>query len=364
MHPQRTAMPQNSSKSLVKPLQPRARAPAAGPLRGIALAHQDFPPLHALVERLRRCLLPVRLAGVLLTGDFNAAIVQPRTLGRRRNHLLLGLPLLQALPARELEAVIAHELGHAAGAGPRRASFAARLWSWTSRRLPAAALQQLHEQEYEADRASVRVVGAQVTASALLRVSLQGEFVGAEFWPGIFRRADREPTPTLAPYALLAAALRAQGPSLAQHARLRRALAQETGERDTHPALSERLRRIGAQAFLPQPLGVSAADELLGPGAARVQQALEDEWRRNVGDWWRERHRYASEARLRLMALARRAGQPRVPEPELWERARLCEELGAREEALALYAELLQRNRLHAGARWRRAQLAGLRRAQ
>jgi hypothetical protein len=52
---------------------------------------------------------------VLITAEFNAAMAQvPRlgVFGWQRNYLLVGLPLLRSLSVVQLEAVLAHELGH------------------------------------------------------------------------------------------------------------------------------------------------------------------------------------------------------------------------------------------------------------
>lgn len=88
------------------------------PPQGIALSAAEHPELFAAIERIRRHMQAPRAHRVLLTHDYNAAVVQhPRlgVLGWPRNFLILGLPLLQALSREQLEAVLAHEYGHLSG---------------------------------------------------------------------------------------------------------------------------------------------------------------------------------------------------------------------------------------------------------
>ena len=79
---------------------------------------------------------------MLLTGDFNAAIVQhPRfgIFGGTRNYLMLGLPLMQSLSPAEFQAVVAHEFGHLWGAHGRFGAWIYRLRTGWARLLYASA---------------------------------------------------------------------------------------------------------------------------------------------------------------------------------------------------------------------------------
>jgi Zn-dependent protease with chaperone function len=75
---------------------------------------EDVPRLFELVEELRDRVKGAEVDHVLITRDFNAAIMQcPRfgLFGGYRNYLILGLPLLYALTPDEAKAVLAHEYG-------------------------------------------------------------------------------------------------------------------------------------------------------------------------------------------------------------------------------------------------------------
>lgn len=348
--------------------------------QGHRLTRERCPQLFQVIEEVRKGLRAPRAHRVLLTADFNAAIVQHPRLGYlagSRNYLLLGLPLLQCLSAEELKAVIAHELGHLSGAHGRFGAWIYRVRSswdrllsalrnqpqwgaklfhrcfgWYGPMFKAYSFVQARQQEYEADRMSVEVVGAQPTASALLRVCREREFLG-EFWPGVFRRADEEPVPSLSPFTLLGAALKQ--PSAAPRADwLDRALAQRTSHTDTHPCLADRLQAIGIPAHEPPPVTVSAAEALLGSEAESLRREMDAGWRKRVQGWWVRRYQYAHGSRARLAELECQARlDPLVPEEELWERAWLTEEFSEASLAMRLYEELLGRNAHHVGALWR-----------
>jgi Zn-dependent protease with chaperone function len=85
---------------------------------GRLLTPTEAAPLFALLAQQAHDMQAPAVHRVLLTSEFNAAIVQlPRlgVLGWPRNYLMVGLPLLQAMTADQAAAVVAHELGHLRG---------------------------------------------------------------------------------------------------------------------------------------------------------------------------------------------------------------------------------------------------------
>ena len=82
------------------------------------LRYDDAPRLFDLAKSLREATNGPRLHKILLTDEFNAAIVQRPRLGLfgwQENYLMVGLPLLRGLSPDEVQAVIAHEFGHLSG---------------------------------------------------------------------------------------------------------------------------------------------------------------------------------------------------------------------------------------------------------
>ncbi len=355
------------------------------PPQGTPLTSQDCPDLFRLIEELRTKGGAPRVDHVLLTGDFNAAIVQhPRLgiLGGTRNYLMLGLPLMQSLSQAEFQAVVAHEFGHLCGAHGRfgawiyrlrtgwarllsalqaqnhwGAALFTRFFNWYAPLFSAYSFVQARRQEYEADRMSVEAVGREATGSALLRVNTQGDFLAETFWPSIFKRADADPAPIMSPFLVLGASLKRRDPAATPDRSLAKALAQRTGYGDTHPCLADRLKAIAVEPYMPEPIGSSAAEVLLGPRLDGLRRELDERWRSSVKQWWTKRHQYANESRARLVALERKAELEPLSEDEHWDRARFTEEFTSSDAAMGLYVQLLERNPHHVGALWRRGQL-------
>jgi Zn-dependent protease with chaperone function len=355
------------------------------PPQGRQLIEAECPELFRLIEDLRTKGSAPRVDTVLLTSDFNAAIVQhPRfgIFGGTRNYLMLGLPLMQSLSPEEFQAVVAHEFGHLSGAhghfgawiyrlrtGWARllgalqahnhwgAAFFTRFFNWYAPLFSAYSFVQARQHEYEADQMSVAAVGREATGSALLRVNTHGEYLSETFWPSIFKRADEDPAPTMSPFSMLGTSLIAQNAAAAPDRSLSKALAQKTGYGDTHPCLSDRLKAIAVEPYVPGVIQTTAADLLLGPAVEGLRQELNEDWRNRVKPWWGKRHQYANESRARLAQLERKAEIEPLTEDEQWDRARFTEEFKSSDAAMALYVQLLERNPRHVGALWRRGQL-------
>jgi Zn-dependent protease with chaperone function len=160
------------------------------PLHGLIVAPHDAPELWGLVQGLAREVGTRMPDEIRLVPEVNAAVSEDARLlglvgGRRR--LYLGMPLLQALSVDQLRSVIAHELGHYSGKHTRLGAVAYRgrlaightigrigPWNpvgWTFRGYARLYLlvdnAASRRQELDADRASVRVAGPEVAASAL-----------------------------------------------------------------------------------------------------------------------------------------------------------------------------------------------------
>ena len=250
------------------------------PPAGLAVGRADAPALFEALDRMRRRLKGPPVHQVLLVDQLNAAIVQRPMFGLvgwPRNHLLLGLPLLDSLAPDEALAVVAHEYGHLAGSHGRFGAFIYRLrLSWATidavasqwKGLAGGLLRRLvgwyvpyfnaytfvlaRANEFEADRASVDLVGAAAAAAALKRVNLAGAHHEA-FLGQAFEQVIHAPQP---PADLQARWAEVSGRSAAQPQAARwlgDALDREGQWHDTHPT--------------PR-APVGAARRCAGPGAA------------------------------------------------------------------------------------------------
>jgi len=200
--------------------------------------------------------------------------------------------------------------------------------------------------EYEADAAAARLTSPAAAAAALTSVNVVGSFLKARFWPELHRKADDVAVPSFAPYAQMGDALRAGIDAAALRGWLDAAMAHETSAADTHPALADRLRALGASPLLELPPAGKASDALLGSALPSITAEFDRRWREAIQPSWERRHQEVRAKRNYLAALNARVAQGEsLTIDERLQRARLTDEVGAGAEA-----SLAQFRALHADA--------------
>jgi Zn-dependent protease with chaperone function len=334
------------------------------PPEGHRLMPGEAPALEAEVERLRRATRAPRLDGIVIAPDMNAgAMSLPRALGLlgQRHYLVVGLPLMRALSPEQLSGVIAHEFGHFGGGHARFAGWVyhvrvswmrvmyalsmqkamlaglfSRFFRWYAPYFNAYSFVLARDNEYEADAAAAKVVGAATMGASLVRTELSARHLQEDFWPAVQRSVSTADRPPAALYADMANSLATARASDMQ--RLHEALARRPGYDDTHPTLHQRLQRLGADAALPPAPATTAADVWLGPLLPTLEAEFSAHWHDQVAETWGREHAISSEARARLEALD--AEGPRSPEERL-EYARLIERERPGTDALPLYRAAL-----------------------
>jgi Zn-dependent protease with chaperone function len=350
--------------TVLKALWVRIPAPSGVPVRP-----PQAPQLFALLERMRERVDGPRIHAVLMSSVFNASIVQvPRLgiFGWQKNHLVLGLPLMQLVPATEFAAVLAHEMGHLAGAHGRFG-----IWVYRQRQSWLKLLEQLEAQkklegsvflqfsrwyaplfnaytfvmarahEYDADRLAAAASSPRIAADALTRVETAGRWVELEFWPDLRQRVRRTALPPADLLGELARRGREPADAGALAARLEQALKVETASTDTHPSFKARLEALGEAARPPAPFERSAAEELLGPALADLEGTLDRSWYDAVLADWQEGNRVATAERSRLALLDGKLAAAALSTEETWERACLLSADGRSEDAETVVERLV-----------------------
>lgn len=336
---------------------------------GEPLTRQTSPNLFRLIDKVTAKVGSPGVDKVLLTADFNAAIVQQPRLGLvgwHRNILLLGLPLMMALSTRHFAAVLAHEFGHLSAQHGRFACWVYRLRNTWQRALEQPSVVEhtpnllltwlqrfvhyfnaysfvlARQNEYEADQASVTMCGKRVTMEALVLSQLTSRWLEQHYWPALLRNAEDNPEPTPSPHRALEQAI-ALG--MQQHGLdvwLAEALTHQTGHFDTHPSLADRLSRLDHAATLPEPISINAARRLLGEDLDVLQDQLDDNWRQQIRGSWYARHQQVQEGRRELEALQQEASVGPLSLPRAWRLAELAQALGQPQLAIATCEYLTQ----------------------
>lgn len=322
----------------------------------------EAPALFAMIDDLRRQLRAPRFHEVLITDDFNAAVVQiPRLgiFGWHRNYLLIGLPLMKTLTEEQFKAVLAHEFGHLAGGHGRMANWIYRQrlrWSrlmaslearksrgsflfkpflnWYAGYFNAYSFPLARANEYDADAVSARLTSSRAMAEALTGVDVIGSYLDQHFWPGIHRQADDMAQPKFMPFSAMGQSLPGDLDETLSRQWLEKALSQETSVDDTHPALKDRLAAIGETPRLAPPEPGSAADRLLGENLSRISRTFDERWWNGIQATWKKHYETVKADRRRLSELEAldASGAPLTLEQRL-ERAQLTDAVGHDAEA-------------------------------
>jgi len=331
------------------------------PPQGAEITSAEAPELFAMIEELRRALRSPRFHHVLVTDDFNAAVVQAPRLGLfgwTRNYLIIGLPLAKSLTVEQFKAVLAHEFGHLSKGHGRMSNWIYRQrlrWSrlmdlleatesrgrflfrpflrWYAPYFNAYSYPLARSNEFEADATSARLTSKRAAAEALTAVNVVGSYLEERFWPQIVRRADEMPQPAFSPFAAMGARVAAEIDTTSIAAWLEQALARKTTLDDTHPCLTERLGALGEKPSIALPAAGAAADRLLGRALERITREFDQRWHDGILPSWEERHREVQQARQRLAELdAKHSSGAELSLQEAYDRALLTESAGGNAE--------------------------------
>jgi Zn-dependent protease with chaperone function len=271
---------------------------------GLLLAKADYPQIWQEVEAIADRLKAPRPNEIRLDEDFNASAAQwPRfgVFGGYRETLTLGFPLLAGLSLEEARGVIAHEFGHFSGEHGRFGVWIYRVnqtwrqleqnlahagWSaivfkpfvdWFFPRFAAASFAIRRQHEFEADMASVEVVGAPATAQILTRINPLGDHLQRTFWKNLERDMGRSGATSTGFASQMVESMRTPMDPEFMGRAVAFSAAQATDYTDTHPSLSDRLAAIGetVPTQLPSMAEPSALEALFGVNLPRLQAEFE-----------------------------------------------------------------------------------------
>jgi hypothetical protein len=365
---------------LVKALQMRWEAPA-----GVSLDERSAPELFRVLAELTERFRVRRLERVILTGDYNAGVSQTPRWGffGQRNHLTLGLPLLQALSPEDLKSVLAHEFGHLSRNHSRQSAWIyrvvrtyenacqqigenrllARFLNWYVPRLETLSFPLRRQNEYEADRGSAEVVGRERAVQALVNVNVRATPHDA-FWKEIGQGVRTSERPPANLFRSWPKALEQQTSIDAEQA-LEAALEEPTTWLDTHPALTDRMRALlglARDATPPKPAVEplperSAAEAYFGASLTALIGSVGDHWCSQVHERWRAQHQEFQQKRQELSALEAQRQARALTADEAFEYADLSEDLLPEQDALPLFRAALELHPEHKATRFSVARL-------
>ena len=340
------------------------------PPEGVVLEEKDHPELHQVLAELGDLAGGMRFHQVMLDPDMNASVVQTPRLGIfgwYHSHLVIGLPLMEALPLEELKAVLAHEIGHLTRADGKTCAWLHRtretwervverfsrngycqvfgdFFQWFWPRFSSRVLVLSRFNELAADQFAAHAVSPQALASGLRRLAILGKRSEREFWEPLDRVVNGGSELPGNVMDRLSEVVRQPLDPKQAAAWLAEAEASQIGSTASHPGLAARLAALNlpeeSSRTLPSELGEgqSSADLLLTPG-------FMDQVRRHFSRMWVEQTSEGRARRAHQQELEQAAGTRKA-----WERIAALVRLDGLEKVQPEVVALLERHPAHSGA--------------
>ena len=362
---------------------------------GRIIKRKEAPELNDLFDELRIATGAGSLYRVVVTGEFNAGVVQfPRLgiMGWPRNVLVIGWALFDSISREEFRAVMAHEFAHLSHRHGRFSNWVYRLrgswervfatlekpatsqtelklrgllirwvrWFWP--RFSAWSFVLSRADEYTADRVSAEIAGAPTASAALWRIDCLGRMFEQDFGEQLTRLANTQPAPPEEMSRLVSDLLSSLPDNDKQELRMQQAVARLTDHADTHPSLFDRTDAMGIDIEdlrddgFPLAVRPSAAFELLGADYDSVRRDVDAKWREDVERFWQGRHARASSLESRLARTSQKTMSDNLESidrpQDVWNLAQTTYDLHGFREAEPLLRRVLELRPSHVQAKF------------
>jgi hypothetical protein len=304
------------------------------PPSGRSITRSEAPRLFETLDKMCKKLDGPPIDHVLINRDYGATILPLRTRaisGGYTNYLMVGLPYMLGVPAKEMLSAIARDYGYLCGTHGKLATRVFRqsrtftaLNEQIQRKRDVSRIEGpiirafgffmtyhrahttafLRHSGLAAEVACTRMFGPQVRANGLIRDALLGRWIKEEFWPKLMKQAESGPRPAFMPFAAMRTAFDASYEQWATRERLTEAWLEKRAPQDIHPSLRERVEAIGQPGMLPAPVKVTAAGALLEDATKRIIEEFDQGWWKEEKKHWDVKFLNASRSRSRLHDLS------------------------------------------------------------
>jgi TonB family protein len=351
------------------------------PPKGIIVKKSEAPQLFEAIEGVRIAAGGPHIHAVVLSDEFTCAVTQVPRLGAfgfYKNYVILGMPLMQALSLPQFKAVLAHEMGHLSEQHGKFGSWiyhVRRSWeqmyvnlashshfgdalikrfvNWYVPLFDKQSLVMCRLQEFDADRISASVCGAETFAMALVNTVLKGALLHEKFWPQQFKQIEELNKP---PKDIM----HSMAVSLQQHvapeyaATLLEQRDHSHDPYDTHPSPYERIKALlpdeeieDLHSFYARHANTdvdaeNAAELLFGNRLESFSERTGQLWCEGVTNQWSIQHEACKSARKQLNEIEEEAVTGPLTEERSLTRAAIYAFLDEPDSAISIYRELLE----------------------
>ncbi|MEL6501814.1 MAG: M48 family metallopeptidase, partial [Cyanobacteria bacterium J06623_1] len=346
---------------------------------GISLKREQAPELFAILDHIAATLQAPKLTTVILNDEMNAAILQrPRFgfIGWQTSYLIIGLPLMQAISPQQCQAVLAHEFAHLCGDDSRNMTWIYRIrrvwyelaeryendsrqgnilfkrfFKWYGPYFKAYSFIHARAQEYEADRRAADIIGAQHKAEALISLHVNDVMLDRKFWPEFERRSRNLQEPPDNFITQMLDALQTKVKPNQYQKWLAICLAYQTDNSSTHPCLTDRLEALDYQISESLASPKERAITLLGEQLENLIEQLNQLWKKENADTWKDNYELRQNQLMRLGNLNTKP-QPQLTIEERIKQASIVWSLQEKQMALPMFQSVVADAPDHTVARY------------
>jgi Zn-dependent protease with chaperone function len=331
---------------------------------GYSIQRKDAEGLFSMLDTLQAKIKTSKIDEVILTDELNAAVTEvPRfgLFGPKQTILILGLPLLSTLNKEQFKAVLGHELAHISHADTKVGAWVYRVkrtwgslmhslekneqfgtflfrrfFNWYYPVFDAYTFVMRRQEEYKADHVAASITSNKIKAEALIQIHISAPYYEEEFYNELFDVSlNNGSVPN--PYSNYIDKIK-QLPKEKKEEYLSSSLEMKTDASDTHPSLSDRLKALGIEPFIPEVINQTAFSTLINDGSS-ILQSFDNSWREyNEENWKIEINQY-KQAKERLKELE---GKDVTVFEEMRERAALTERFKGYNESIPFYEKIIE----------------------
>lgn len=338
--------------------------------QGRRLDAREAPLLYPLLADLQQHFGKVDFEQIILSPEYELRVERTPVNGyplRLRNSLIIGLPVLESLSAPQLQVLLAREVGYLAQARRRpgawlmavndisRAYRSHYRAGWGPQQLLPRLFYALHAPVYAwmsqehgrqeqrlANHHPMELINDDVVAQALVSDHFAQYVMHHQYWPAIYKGAQRHPTPKHPPYLNLENYMRRAYRKGASAYWLTHVLGHY--QKTPHgPTLAEHLQEIG-HSRIPEPRGFDqpASRQLLPARLDAIRVQMDRAWLDENLAAWKQQYSQNQRQWERMKQLIVQAQNGRLSAEDAWECAQLIQaQLNDRQEVSGYYRQLL-----------------------
>jgi hypothetical protein len=341
--------------------------------QGVEIEANDAPQLHAMVGRRVKKFQARKIHRVLLTRDATIQVVTTPAngfLSHHHNSLCLGVPLLHFLGRKQLRVALHCAIGqHARFLDPHLGRLVQLREDWhacsqalEAHRTPGAWLLRgfaawynpllqrytvaaARQHALQHDQYAIELVKDIEVLAMIAAEEVCAAYLEKCFWPLLMKTADRQPNPTIRPFANFEPIVRSTLQQQDAERWLVKALTAFEQADNPRPILSQRLDTLGyAQLhFFSLPVD-GAIHAMLGRKQHELLQELDKQWRSEIHPLWRARHQAFRDEKARFDTLHERFEANLLEGPAAFAYARLVSKYLTAEQCIRIYTTLLERD--------------------